>query len=384
MKKYNISVVITIFNKEEYLVKAIESIQNQTLKDIEIICVNDGSTDSSGVIIEQLAKNDNRIKVIHTENRGQVAATKLGINVASAKYIGFVDADDWVEENMYEILYYEMKNNKLDFISSGVIRENETYDYDRAEEGIYQSNKELKGLFKNFLYTESSFVQKVFGNMPSKLFVRDTLLESSQNINNSINFREDDCFTYSYMMRCKRIKILHRAFYHYTYNEQSVSNKADDMFFLRVNYFYMFLKKEFSMFEYGKEVLPQLDCYFARTLVLGIRYKAGLSLEGYVSVEYPFIFKKRVAVYGAGEYGKKFIHKLIADEQRELVCVFDRDWSNKKNEINLINLSVDSPDNVLKYEFDVIAIAILDKRIGAQVKKLLINLGVTDEKIVFV
>lgn len=92
-----VSVIVPIYNVEKYLSKCIESIINQTLSNIEIILINDGSTDSSGVIADNYAKNDSRIKVIHKKNGGQGSARNIGIELASGEYIGFVDSDDWID-----------------------------------------------------------------------------------------------------------------------------------------------------------------------------------------------------------------------------------------------------------------------------------------------
>lgn len=100
-----VSVVIPIYNVEKYLPECIESIESQTLEDIEIILVDDGSPDASGEIAEAYAKRDYRIKVIHRENGGLGPARNSGIDAATGEYVGFVDSDDWVEPCMYEHLY---------------------------------------------------------------------------------------------------------------------------------------------------------------------------------------------------------------------------------------------------------------------------------------
>ena len=107
-----VSVIVPIYNVEEYLSKCIESIINQTLSNIEIILVNDGSTDSSGVIADNYAKKDSRIKVIHKKNGGQGSARNTGIELATGEYIGFVDSDDWIDLDMYDKLYNAAINNK--------------------------------------------------------------------------------------------------------------------------------------------------------------------------------------------------------------------------------------------------------------------------------
>ena len=103
---YKVSVIIPVYNTEQYLNKCLDSLVNQTLKDIEIILINDGSTDNSQNIIDEYsAKYPDKIKSFIKENGGQATARNLGITKATGEYIGFVDSDDWIELNMYEELY---------------------------------------------------------------------------------------------------------------------------------------------------------------------------------------------------------------------------------------------------------------------------------------
>ena len=109
-----ISVVVPIYNVEKYLTKCIDSIINQTYKNLEIILVDDGSPDNCGKICDEYKKKDNRIKVIHKKNGGLSDARNEGIKIATGKYIGFIDSDDFVNLKMIEILYDLLKNNNAD------------------------------------------------------------------------------------------------------------------------------------------------------------------------------------------------------------------------------------------------------------------------------
>lgn len=100
-----LSVIIPVYNVEAYLPKCIDSVRNQTYRNLEILLINDGSTDSCGSICEQYAALDARIKVIHKENGGLADARNMGIEAATGEYLGFVDSDDWIDEDMYEVLY---------------------------------------------------------------------------------------------------------------------------------------------------------------------------------------------------------------------------------------------------------------------------------------
>ena len=117
-----VSVIIPVYNVEEYLRECLESVINQTLKDIEIICVDDGSTDGSPIILDEYAARDNRIKVFHKENGGYGKAMNFGIDNSTGEYIGIVEPDDYIESEMYATLYEKAKENDVDFVKSDFYR----------------------------------------------------------------------------------------------------------------------------------------------------------------------------------------------------------------------------------------------------------------------
>lgn len=115
---YKVSVLIPIYNVEQYLSQCLDSVVNQTLSDIEIICINDGSTDGSGKILSQYAIKDNRIRVITKDNTGYGHSMNVGLKMASGKYIGIVESDDFAEKNMFEILYKIADENQVEVVKS--------------------------------------------------------------------------------------------------------------------------------------------------------------------------------------------------------------------------------------------------------------------------
>jgi len=115
-----ISVIVPVFNKEDSLDECIKSIQAQSYTKLEIILVNDGSTDKSGDICELLAQNDDRIKVLYKENGGAGSARNAGLEAAQGEFIAFVDSDDTIEANMYELLYNKLINDDVDMCVCGL------------------------------------------------------------------------------------------------------------------------------------------------------------------------------------------------------------------------------------------------------------------------
>ena len=100
-----VSVLIPVYNTEAYLRKCLDSITNQTLQDLEIICVDDGSTDGSADILREYRRRDSRIRIVTKRNGGLPSARNAGLDAASGEYVGFVDSDDWIEPDMFRRLY---------------------------------------------------------------------------------------------------------------------------------------------------------------------------------------------------------------------------------------------------------------------------------------
>ena len=117
-----VSIVVPVYNVEKYLKRCIESLRSQTLKDIEIILVDDGSTDNCLAICNEFSKKDERIKVVHKLNGGLSSARNAGLNIARGKYVGFIDSDDTANTTMFEDLVTIMQQERVDFVMSDYIR----------------------------------------------------------------------------------------------------------------------------------------------------------------------------------------------------------------------------------------------------------------------
>ena len=111
-----ISIIVPVYNTAKYLDKCIQTLIKQTLEDIEIIFIDDGSEDGSAEILKNYAKNDKRISILNQNHKRQGAARNYGLSIAQGEYIGFVDADDWVELDMFEKLYYPAKETDSDIV----------------------------------------------------------------------------------------------------------------------------------------------------------------------------------------------------------------------------------------------------------------------------
>ena len=115
-----ISVIVPVYKVEPYLHQCIDSILGQTYRDLEVLLIDDGSPDKCGEICDEYGRQDKRVRVFHTENRGLSAARNLGLNEATGEYIGFVDSDDWIVPDMYEVLLKRLEENRADISVCGV------------------------------------------------------------------------------------------------------------------------------------------------------------------------------------------------------------------------------------------------------------------------
>ena len=113
-----ISVLIPVYNVEDYLERCLDSVIGQIFSDLEILCVDDGSTDRSGEILDRYAEQDKRLRVIHKENSGYGSSMNLALSLSSGTYIGIVESDDYIEPDMYEKMYEAITYNRLDFVKT--------------------------------------------------------------------------------------------------------------------------------------------------------------------------------------------------------------------------------------------------------------------------
>lgn len=149
MKEELISVIVPIYNVEKYLEKCIESIINQTYKNLEIILVNDGSTDNSKKICEKYVEKDKRIKLVNKENGGLSAARNAGIAVAKGKYFGFVDSDDFIKDTMYEYLHNLIVENKSDIAICNYLYFTEDEEMETIQNKIKDANEDKIKIFNS-------------------------------------------------------------------------------------------------------------------------------------------------------------------------------------------------------------------------------------------
>lgn len=222
-----VSIVVPIYKVEKYLTRCVESLVNQTLHDIEIILVDDGSPDQSGEMCDQFASRDSRIKTVHKENGGLSSARNAGMKEAHGKYIGFVDSDDDVELNMYERLAQTAEEHHVDFVMADYKRINKngsffvkTLDIDS---GYYDRQKIEKDIFPALIMGENLD----YGPLLSVwhcLYRREFLSKINLIFDEQVRWSEDNIFSAIMGYNCHSFYYLKgEALYHYYQNEGSIT-----------------------------------------------------------------------------------------------------------------------------------------------------------------
>ena len=206
-----VSVIVPVYNVEKYIDKCINSLVNQTLKDIEIIIVNDGSPDNSEEIIKKYLKKYQNIKYLKKKNGGMSSARNYGLKYASGEYIGFVDSDDYVSFDMYEKMYNKAKNDDLDMVVCDInyVYPNHTM---RVDCGIKDDKSSIQDLFIN--------------NYPAvwnKIFKKSIFDDNNLEFKTGVWF-EDVEFIYRILAYVKKFGVIHETFNQYVQREGSITH----------------------------------------------------------------------------------------------------------------------------------------------------------------
>ena len=212
-----ISIIVPIYNSEEYLKECLNSLVNQTFKDIEIICVNDGSTDNSLEIVKYFAEKDSRIKVINQENKGQSAARNAGLKIASGEWITFIDSDDYIDLNTYE---RALTVSNVDVICFGI----EVYG-DNLYATRQADNEYYKIKYKSLVHLNNKIRLNTDVSVCDKLFKKEIIDNYGIRFPEGIHF-EDAEFYWKYILCCKSANYIDEYFYHYRRREDSIMHNA--------------------------------------------------------------------------------------------------------------------------------------------------------------
>ena len=293
-----ISVIVPVYNAEKYLRRCIDSILNQTFTDFEVLLINDGSTDSSGVICDEYAKQDSRVRVFHKENGGVSSARQLGVDKAVGIYSIHIDSDDWVELNMLDSLYGEVMKNEFDVLIFDLYREtNNSTTYVKYH--ICSTSKES--------VLEDLLMRRNGGSCCNKL-VRHSLYKNYNITFPSLGFGEDWYVNVKQVLYSQNIGYFNKAFYHYRYNPSSIMNNLSKYDFDKR---FSIIKRVVSEIEKSKQVTLDLE----KCLVTHI-----LSLK--VMCIHNRVYTKKELLLNNSKYNKYILHSMLPFKQKILFLLY--------------------------------------------------------------
>jgi len=224
-----ISVIVSVYNKEKYIHRCVDSITGQTYDDLEIILVDDGSTDKSAIICDEYAHRDARIKVIHKENGGLVSAWKKGTSVATGEYLAYVDSDDWIDTDMFEKLVAHTTGRDDEIVLSDYVIEkmdgSKTYVYQDVAPGEYVGSDIHEKIFPRLWGLEDRAVCR---SRCMKLFSASLVKDNARYGNEKLRFGEDTSLTIPCVLSAGRLFFCdHEAMYHYLFVSDSMVHEYD-------------------------------------------------------------------------------------------------------------------------------------------------------------
>ena len=327
-----ISVIVPIYNVKDYLIPCIESIINQTFTDLEIILVDDGSTDGCSEICDKYQEIDSRILVIHKENEGLVSARKAGLKAAHGSYIAYVDGDDWIEPIMYEHMYQELCRQDADIVMCG--RYEDTGKISREvfhgiPEGRYGKEELINYVYPQMIVGDDFFEWMIFPGLWDKLFRRKCVEMFQYMVDNRITMGEDAACTYPCLLNADSIYIIHQCLYHYRQTTSSMVKKVQSNEIERERFcvLYQSMNKCFERYTGIFDVREQWKKYVLFLMLP----RADTLYKDFENLEYLFPFyqvKKgsSIILYGAGTYGQRLYQYLKKSRFCSVSAWVDRNY----------------------------------------------------------
>ena len=379
-----VSIIIPVYNAEKYIFKCLKSVLNQTYTNIEVIIIDDQSTDKSLEICTKLQKEDSRIKIYMQSHSGVVVARKKGIINSSGEYICFVDADDFVKNTLIENLLNEMR--KCDIVCAGVLKEDK-YGNTIAKtndilKGVYNDEKQLKYIEDNMIYVNNVKKDGILPYMVAKMY-KSTIAKNIVSIlPEDIYIYEDSLFNWIYLLNSKGgVSIIEDKQYIYRYNKKSVMNTNDDYFMMNLNKVYIAARNYFEIKNVSKLVIDKLQKFIINRLYIAPRYMRFSWQNRIIQFYSPLRINKneKIVLYGAGEVGIDYYRQLCAEVGKKHIKWTDKKWYEINNRIE----EVISMNSAFESNYDKVLIAVKEEIIANQIKQELIEFGVEEDKILW-
>ena len=400
MDNLKLSIIVPVYNAEKYIVRCIESIIQQKRKDMEVILINDGSTDASGELCDKYAAQyadeyagncaDNytdkypakhgQIRVIHQENKGVLESRKRGVEAAKGEYVTFVDSDDWIEEGLLrEFIRAVETMDDIDLVVSGLTCDKGRFKFRKCGSlppGTYHVAEER--ISERMLYNWTAGEMGLAGYACGKLFRRDLLAGVIRDVDQGIVHGEDYAWFFSFVPLARRIVVIDCFLYHYRMHEKSTSTSFNMESFTQLQALKNYFNKQVKKQRIGDKNQAGVNQLVWGGLMHALREVYGLSV-GYI---FPYELVKvgsKVVIYGAGVVGRCYYNCLKSGSYAEVAALVDKNWSGMTDTA----YEVCPPDRILEVPYDVVIIAVEPEELYGNIRAELKELGVEDEKIIW-
>ena len=268
-----LSVIVPVYNTEQYLRECIDSILAQTFTDFELILVDDGSTDGSGAICDEYASKDKRIRVIHQKNGGVTRARKAAMRIAAGNWISFIDSDDWVSPTMFDSMLVKMSTSKAQIVICDPILEFSNKSQivgSLADDGFYDKAAMAQKIYPTMLMDFSHRRPGMGGWLINKIFEKSLLEKVFWSVEDSFVFSEDALCCYAALLECGGIYVLRSPLYHYRQHSGSVMHQYNGT--KRYGNLLRAYKAQEDMLQmYGPAYLDQLQDFIAVNTITNLR-----------------------------------------------------------------------------------------------------------------
>lgn len=368
-----VSVIVPIYNAEQYLYDCIESIRNQTYSKLDIILIDDGSTDESPQICDYYSKIDTRITVIHQENRGLVYSRKVGIKKARGEYITFVDSDDYIDVDLTERILNEIDENRPDIIAFGLIEDYGSCSLikiNNFDSGAYYDKKLLyEKIYPQMLSCGQFFEFGMLPNLVCKFIGAKFLKEADIKVSDEVVVGEDADLTYQLMACANSVYVSDISGYHY--RKHSGSMMQSQISFNSIN-----MLEQDLITCFCREGIFDVMCRQLEQYITFVKLLKAPDTISYICD----LFEKRndrIALYGAGGFGKS----LVSTYSERIMVWVDREYENYSGKFK----EIQPPSDLLTLQdkYDCIFIAILNENICEDIKAGLICNGIKKDILYF-
>lgn len=378
-----LSVVVTVYNLDRYIEKCIDSLLLQDYKYMEIVIVDDGSTDNTSEICDKYEKKYNNIRVVHKCNEGVVKALATGIDYSEGLYITFVDGDDWVQHNCYGSLMKLLLDNDLDIITYGAIRyrnENDYYyTYDSFKEGIYEGT-DLNDIKSNMIWDKTKQGFQIDPSLCMKIFRKDIIETCVKNVLNiKIHYAQDMIITYPAIKEAEKLGIIHDAYYFHRRREIGVQPAylMDSQYYYKLYLVYKYLSE---IFKFDKNILQQIEAFYQYSVKLRcLDNTQDVTIDKWL---FPFDKVKKgsnIIIYGYGKVGKTYIQQLEKLNFCNVICIVDSAYEKYQDNGGKIF----PIEHIVNKRYDYIVIANASDDVKHKIKNVLMNnFNVEEKKII--